>query len=113
MNAPKRRKPRRHFPALSDNEVELVSQRLEANPQISQAARDALLRTIMAARNPNAESPAVVIAALEDAQEKQSIYAAQAEYAQTMNGVMARGRNALAMMSDEEFEALVNEANDD
>lgn len=89
-----------------------MSQRLEANPQISQAARDALLRTIMAARNKDAESPAVVIAALEDAQERQSIYAAQAEYTQTMNGVMARGRNALAMMSDEEWQKASEESDE-
>jgi hypothetical protein len=105
----KPRKPRAHLPALSPDTRKAISERMNEMPLL-QSTRDTVMASLNAAANKKAETPEVVIQTL-DEPEKQIALLSMQGYAQTFNGIAARGRNRLMM--DLELDSLIEqEAND-
>jgi hypothetical protein len=109
MKIPKRTKPRARLPRLTPANLTLFAQQLAALPNVSKAGKDSVMVSLRAATNADAESPDVVIESLEPA-ETERVKAAQLDYGRTLGAMNARGRVALLMMTDEEFERRLNDS---
>lgn len=112
MKTPKARKQKTRLPSLAPKRLEQISQMLRASAIIPPVAQDAVMQSLIAATNPNAESPNAVIASL-DRDDRESVRSAQMRYAQTMGRMNMRGRMALLGMSDAEFEAALGQTDED
>lgn len=98
-------KPKRlHLPRLDRLQLEAFQARLEALQGVSQEGKAAVMLSMRAAANPNAESPETVIKTLPDEMRQEIAFASQG-YAQTLTGVQSRG--AAALMMDMEFDSLL------
>jgi hypothetical protein len=102
---------RSHLPALNQARLTLTLQQLKDEPVIPVEAKRAITDSLQAATNPNAESPSVVIASLDKA-DQDAVRTAQTFYAQTMGRMNRRGRAALMQMSDAEFEARLGQTDE-
>jgi hypothetical protein len=109
MRIPKR-KPRAHLPALSPASLAIFRSQLDAMPQVSKVAKEAVMQSMTVAANPGAETPEAVIAAM-DREDRENIQLSMQGYAQTFNGIAARGRNRLMM--DLEIDNLIEQEADD
>lgn len=109
MNQPKRPTPkknkRKHLPSLDKLQLEAFKARLASVTQISAEGKEAVMLSMLAAANPNAESPEVVIRTL-DPEMQQLIAAASQGYQQTFGGIQARGR--ISLMLDMEIDGLID-----
>lgn len=110
MKIPKRKKPRSHLPALSRMERELLAARLAAESRLSESAKVAVMRSMQAAANPVAETPAMAIAAL-DPDDRTGVQEAGRGYAQTLSAVGSRGK--MALMLDSELDDLIASQGDE
>lgn len=97
-----------HLPQLSPLELEAALARLEAAPDISPEGKRIVRQMLEAAANPNAERADVVIATLDD-ERRAGIEATMQAVSAVFNSVTARGRAALEAMSDDEWNALMDE----
>lgn len=107
MRQPKRPKPRSRLPSLSRPRLQFIADTLAQSGQ-PRFVQDAVMQSLLAATNPSAESPLVVIQTLE-MEERLNIQQASQGYAQTLNAVGQRGRAALSMMSDQEWQKLLDD----
>lgn len=99
MNQPKRKR----LPALaSQQELERFKAQLQALPTIGQAAKDAVMASMTAAMNPEPETAENVIASL-DPEDRLRVTSAAMTYQRTLSGMNRRGKQALLLMTDEEF----------
>lgn len=112
MKTPKPRKPRPRLPSLSRERLEQLNTLMAVNPIIPAIAQDAVMQSLIAATNPQAESPDAVIASLDKA-DQQAVRSAMPFYARTMGAMNTRGRAALMRMSDEEFRAALGQTDED
>lgn len=110
MKIPKRKKPRAHLPALSSASLAIFRAQLDAMPQVSRAAKEAVMQSMTVAANKDAETPRVVIDSLPQ-DERALIVPFEAGYSAIFNGVGARGRNALMM--DLELDEMIEAEQDD
>jgi hypothetical protein len=107
---PKRKKPRAHLPALSPASLAIFRSQLDAMPQVSRAAKEAVMQSMTVAANPGAETPEAVIQSL-DKEDRDNVMLSMQGYAQTFNGIAARGRNALLM--DTSIDELIAQENEE
>jgi hypothetical protein len=97
------------IPALTRDRLELAKQAISALA-IETGAKQAIVNMIAAASNPDAEHPAVVLKTLEqDRQDNAQAFMKQ--IGASYDGARERGKRALLDMSDDEWAALVDEAN--
>jgi hypothetical protein len=101
-----KRKHRAHLPALSPASLAIFRAQLDAMPQVSKAAKEAVMQSMTVAANPGAETPEAVIAAM-DREDRENIHLSMQGYAQTFNGIAARGRNRLMM--DLELDSMIED----
>lgn len=99
------------MPSLPPNDLVVALQNLEAL-KIPKASKVALADILKAAANPHAEDITVIVNALDPARKKMVKKTAKDVSAITKD-IMARGRAALEAMSDEEWDRLVDEANNE
>lgn len=97
---------RGHIPALSPEQLELARLQL-AGLAIPEAAKRQLLAMMTAAADPDAERIDNVIAGLPD-ERRTEVEQATGEIARTFRDIGARGATALAAMSDNVWDELVN-----
>jgi hypothetical protein len=100
---------REHIPPLDPLQLEAVLARLAAT-RISPAGKLQIRRMLEAAANPNAEAPEVVIETL-PVERRTDIKQTQRAVGGIMLGLTRRGGQKLMALSDEEWNALVDEAN--
>lgn len=105
LNRSRPKKARKHLPAFSQVQRDLMQMQMAADARIPPAVNRAVMASLNSAANPNAESPEVVIQTL-DIEERLNVQSAMQGYQQTLSGVGARGRNA--MMFDSSIDDLVN-----
>jgi hypothetical protein len=108
----KRSRPKRsHLPSLSKIQRDLLALEMQADKRIPNYVNQAVMASFNAAANRDAETPEVVIQTL-DKEDRDNVLLSMQGYAQTFNGIAARGRNKLMM--DLELDSLIEqEANDD
>lgn len=104
------KKARKHLPAFSQVQRDLMQLQMSADTRIPPAVNRAVMASLNSAANPNAESPEVVIQTL-DIEERLNVQQAMLGYQQTFAGVGSRGRNAL--MFDSSIDELVNSEGDE
>ena len=97
---------RGHIPALTPQQLALARAYLSGMP-IAAAAKRQLLAMVTAAADTNAERVDNVIAAL-PAERRAEVEQATTEIARTFRDIGARGASALAAMSDDVWDELVN-----
>lgn len=109
----KRKRTRRpaHLPALPDAQRRAIIEQLAASTLHPDAKRQ-LIAMLEAAANPAAEAPEVVIQSLE-AERRDNILATIDTLNRFTGGLAARGTARLLEMSDADFNALVDAANDE
>jgi hypothetical protein len=105
---PKRKKPRAHLPALSPASLAIFRSQLDAMPQVSRAAKEAVMQSMTVAANPGAETPEAVIAAMEFEDKTMVLQAAQG-YSALFSGIGQRGGIGLLMMPEAEWNALLDD----
>ena len=110
MKTPKRKR-RSRLPAYSQLRRDAFAERM-ADAGLPVVVQSAVMQSLLAATNPDAENPLVVIAAM-DADDRRAIEAAAQGYAQTLNTPGQRGRAALLGMSDEEWNRLFDDEGDE
>lgn len=98
---------RDHLPALTPEALELVRYQL-ANLNVSDAAKRQLMAMLLAAADPDAESLENVIAALPD-ERRAEVDAATGALKATFTDIEARGSAALLALSDDDWNALIDE----
>ena len=101
------KKGRTHIPPLKPDRLEQSLKQLETLP-ISASEKAVLADILKAAANPQSEDIHVIIASL-PAERRQLIEVTVKELGAITAGVMARGRKALEDMSEDEWQALVDE----
>jgi hypothetical protein len=107
----KRSRPKRsHLPSLSKIQRDLLALEMQADARIPNYVNQAVMASFNAAANRDSETPEVVIQTL-DEPEKQIALLSMQGYAQTFNGIAARGRNKLMM--DSELDTLIQQEADD
>lgn len=89
----------------------MIRQAVDKAPRLSSAGKRAVMRSLEAAANPDAESPEVVIASLPK-ERRDTVLSHVRDFMLFSGGLMKRGRDKLAAMSDAEWQRLVNEGND-
>jgi len=100
-----------HLPQLNPLELEAALARLQQT-NLSPAGKALIASQLRAAANPNAEAPEVVIKSL--AKERRAdVETTQLNLGGMTARITSRGGAALLALSDAEWDALVNEANDD
>jgi hypothetical protein len=97
---------RGHIPALTPAGLELARLQLAGLP-ITEAAKRQLLAMMAAASDPDAERIDNVVAALPD-ERRTEVEQATTEITRTFRDIGARGASALAAMSDDVWDELVN-----
>ena len=97
---------RGHIPALTPAGLELARLQLAGLP-ITEAAKRQLLAMMTAATDPDAERIDNVIAGLPD-ERRTEVEQATGEITRTFRDIGARGATALAAMSDDVWNELVN-----
>jgi len=97
---------RGHIPAPSPEQLELARLQL-AGLAIPEAAKRQLLAMMTAAADPDAERIDNVIAGLPD-ERRAEVEQATGEITRTFRDIGARGASALAAMSDDVWDELVN-----
>lgn len=97
---------RGHIPALTPAGLELARLQLAGLP-ITEAAKRQLLAMMTAAADPDAERIDNVIAGLPD-ERRTEVEQATGEITRTFRDIGARGASALAAMSDDVWDELVN-----
>ena len=109
LSQPKKKSARKHIPALSPEKLELALQELETL-KLTPAAKTQLGDMLKAAANPNSERADVVIKTMTP-EEQANIAATITSLTGVQDSIVARGKQALMDMSDEEWQSLVDEAN--
>jgi hypothetical protein len=104
----KPRKPRAHLPALSPASLAIFRVQLDAMPQVSRAAKEAVMQSMTVAANPGAETPEAVIAAMAFEDKAMVLQAAQG-YSALFSGIGQRGGIGLLMMPEAEWNALLDD----
>jgi hypothetical protein len=97
---------RGHIPALTPAGLELARLQLAGLP-ITEAAKRQLLAMMTAASDPDAERIDNVVAGLPD-ERRAEVEQATTEITRTFRDIGARGATALAAMSDDVWDELVN-----
>lgn len=110
MKTPKRRKRRSHLPSLSQVQRDMMRIQMQANAAIPSSVREAVMASMDAAANKDAENPIVIIASLER-DERMNVSQAAQGYQQTLSAVGARGRSALLM--DASLDELIAKEGDE
>lgn len=100
----------KHIPALKPAELELALLKLDEQKNLSRAAKQQLAEMLKAAANPASQSADAVIATLSQARRKDIEDTASGVAKRTMK-TARRGSKALRAMDADEFEALVEKAN--
>ena len=104
---PKRNRKRKHLPSLPDAQRRAIIEQINSAPLHPDAKRQ-LIAMLEAAANPNAEAPEVVIQSLE-AERRDNILETVNVLNRFTGSMAARGKARLLDMSDEDFDALVDE----
>lgn len=104
------RQKRSHLPSLSQLTRDLLALQMQADARIPAYVNQAVMASFNAAANKDAETPEVVIQSLER-DERDNVMLFMQGYAQTFNGVAARGRNKL--MLDSELDEMIARENDE
>jgi hypothetical protein len=105
------KKARKHLPALSQLTRDMLALQMQADSRIPANVSAAIMASMNAAANKDAETPAVVIASLER-EERENVQSAMQGYQQILSAPGMRGRSRL--MLDVELDELISqEANDD
>jgi DNA-binding transcriptional regulator/RsmH inhibitor MraZ len=104
-------KKRKHIPALGAEHLAFVLETLHALP-VEPAIQRQIEAMMVAAANPNAERPDVVVASLDEARRTNCEQTIR-QVAGIQRGVLSRGKQGLRDISDEEWDRLVAEANDE
>lgn len=107
-NKPNRRKRPAHLPSLPEPQRKAISQQLKATA-LSPRARRQIVAMLEAASNPDAEAPDVVIQSLEP-ERRNNILETVNVLNRFTTDLTGRARGSLLGMSDDEFNALVDEA---
>jgi hypothetical protein len=108
---PRSLKPLSHVPALDNLQLEAALLRLQDVP-ISKDARNTLADILKAAANPDSERIDVVIKTLPP-ERRRNVDRTAARVSKVTKGVTARARAGLQDMSEEAWNRLVDEANDE
>lgn len=103
------RPPRKHIPALDDVRLAAALQQVDAL-KIDRASRGVLADILKAASNPDAESLPVVLASLPKPR-RRSVDKTAAQIQAITRGIMTRARDGLSALSDADWDALVDKAN--
>jgi hypothetical protein len=104
-------KKRKHIPALGADYLAFVLEALHALP-VEPAIQQQVEAMMVAAADPNAERPEVVVASLDEARRLHCQRTMQT-LGQMQRGVLSRGKQGLRDISDEDWDRLVAEANDE
>jgi hypothetical protein len=105
------KKARKHLPALSQLTRDMLALQMQADSRIPANVSAAIMASMNAAANKDAETPAVVIASLER-EEQAIVRESMPAYQQILSNVGARGSSR--MLLDFELDSLIEqEANDD
>jgi hypothetical protein len=97
------------LPSLPEPQRKAIAQQLSATA-LSPRARRQILAMLEAASNPDAEAPDVVIQALEP-ERRDNILGTIDVLNRFTGGLASRGTRGVLDISDDEFNALVDEAN--
>lgn len=101
------KRKRTHLPKLSPDRMKLLEQAIDKST-LSKAGKRAVKASLKAAQNENAESPDVIIASLPK-ERRESVVKHVGEFIQFSQGITTRGKAGLLNMSNEAWEALLNE----
>jgi hypothetical protein len=105
------KKARKHLPSLSQLTRDMLAMQMQADSRIPANVSAAIMASMNAAANKDAETPAVVIASLER-EERENVQSAMQGYQQILSAPGMRGRNALLM--DMEIDQMIqDEANEE
>lgn len=99
------KKKRKHLPRLNPDKLKLIAQAVEQSPRLSKAGKRAVMRSLEAAANPDAESPEVVIATLPK-ERQETVIAHVKAFMDFGQSISSRGRRKLAALSDSEWQRL-------
>lgn len=104
------KKARKHLPAFSQVQRDLMQLQMSADARIPPAVNRAVMASLNSAANPNAESPEVVIQTLDEG-ERNLVLQSLPAYQQILGAPGLRGKNA--MMFDSSIDDLVNSEGDE
>jgi CHASE3 domain sensor protein len=108
---PKRPSPN-HIPALPPERLENAISQLQSLPAIDPVTKEQIEQMLRAAANPESQSLDAIIPTLE--QERQdNISETVKTLTRLETGVLRRARQGLQSLTDEEWNALVDAANDE
>jgi hypothetical protein len=108
---PRSLKPLSHIPALDSLQLTAALQKLGLL-NIDRTSKGAIADILKAASNPEAESLPVVLASLPK-ERRRNVDRTAARVSKVTKGVTARARAGLQDMSEEAWNRLVDEANDE
>lgn len=102
------RKGRSHLPSLSQVQRDMLRMQMEADARIPRNVSEAIMASMNAAANPDAEKIDVVIASLSQ-EEKALIVPFQAGYSAILGSMATRGQVGLMQITDGQWNALIDD----
>lgn len=102
------KKARKHLPALSQLTRDMLALQMQADSRIPATVSAAIMASMNAAANPNAETVETVIETL-GVEEKTLVKNSISDYQQILGNVGMKGRMGLMMMTDAQWEELVSD----
>lgn len=102
------KKKRSHLPSLSQVQRDMLSMQMQADARIPATVSAAIMASMNAAANKDAETPDVVIRSLEEG-ERRAVTENLPIYSAILSAPANRGKQKLLAMTDAEWDALLDE----